>query len=140
MIAGEICASMVEWGGDVVTRTADEILAAGAEDDRPQRTEAADFLRASLADGPKPSKEVEAEAKDAGISWRTIKRAKKELGILAEPRPIERTNSGDGPPVNRWYWSLPNLPSGPPKPQGGHVPDVAPLGEVGPLGGDGGDL
>ena len=140
MIAGEICASMVEWGGDVVTKTADEILSAGAEDDRPQRTEAADFLRASLADGPKPSKEVEAEAKDASISWRTIKRAKKELGILAEPRPIERTNSGDGPPVNRWYWSLPNLPSGPPKPQGGHVWNVAPLGEVGPLGGDGGDL
>jgi putative DNA primase/helicase len=140
MIAGEICASMVEWGGDVVTKTADEILSAGAEDDRPQRTEAADLLRASLADGPKPSKEVEAEAKDAGISWRTIKRAKKELGILAEPRPIKRTNSGDGPPVNRWYWSLPNLPSGPPKPQGGHVPDVAPLGEVGPLRGDGGDL
>jgi hypothetical protein len=31
-------------------------------------------------------------------------------------------------------------PKWPPKPQGGHVWNVAPLGEVGPLGGDGGDL
>jgi putative DNA primase/helicase len=139
MIAGNICASMVEWGGDTVTKTADEILSAGAEDS-PQRAEAAEFLRVCLADGPKPSKEIEAEAKGAGISWRTVMRAKGDLGIVCNPKAVTREG---GPPINKWFWSLPQSPTLPRDPQLGHVPDVADLGDGGIVGGDrdgGGEL
>jgi hypothetical protein len=136
MIAGDICASRIEWGSDVVTKTADEILSTGAEDDRPQRTEAADFLRICLADGSKPSKEVEAEAKDAGISWRTVIRAKKDLGIECNPKAVTREG---GPPLNKWFWTLPTLPTMPRNPQLGHVWNVAKLGDGGQVGGDCGD-
>jgi putative DNA primase/helicase len=139
MIAGNICASMVEWGGDVVTKTADEILSAGAEDS-PRRTEAAEFLRVCLADGPKPSKDIEAEAKGAGISWRTVMRAKGDLGIVCNPKAVTREG---GPPINKWFWSLPQSPTLPRDPQLGHVSDVADLGGGGIVGGDrdgGGEL
>ena len=45
-----------------------------------------------------PVKEIEAEAKEAGIAWRTIRRASDSLGVLKK-RGAE----------NRWYWSLPKL-------------------------------
>jgi putative DNA primase/helicase len=128
--------SVIHWG-DVVTQTADEILAATADvADSPRRTEAEDFLRSSLADGPKPTKDIEAEAKGAGISWRTICRAKTALGVEAKPKSAPR--DGDGPPINRWYWNLPNGPSVPPKAQVCHVPEVAHLADDGTLGSDGG--
>src|SRR5262249_48352390 len=41
------------------------------------QTEAEEFLRHLLGDGPRPAKDVEAEAKEAGIAWRTVNRAKK---------------------------------------------------------------
>ena len=43
--------------------------------------EAEQFLRAILADGPKALAEIEAAADAEMISSRTLKRAKKELGI-----------------------------------------------------------
>jgi hypothetical protein len=131
-----ICASRIEWGSDTVTRTADEILqAAEAEDDSPAKTEAEDFLRTVLADGPKSSKEIEADAKGAGVSWRTVRRAQKALGIKPKPQTVLRDKPGDGPPLVRWYWHLP--PTWPPNAQGGHVSDVANLGKVGQLGDEG---
>jgi hypothetical protein len=139
MIAGDICASMAVWGGDTVTKTADAILAAGAEDS-PQRTEAAEFLRACLADGPKPSKDIEADAKGAGLSWRTVMRAKGDVGIVCNPQSVSREG---GPPINKWFWSLPQSPTWPYNPQLGHVSDVAELGDGGRVGSDrdhGGEL
>jgi putative DNA primase/helicase len=130
MIEGGICASRIEWGDDVVTKTADEILAAASEDSSSsQRSEAAEFLRVCLADGPKATKAIEAEAKDAGIAWRTVIRAKKDLGIDASPRTVQR--EGGLPPLNRWWWSLPTLPSVPTEGHVGHVLDVAHMGGLG---------
>jgi hypothetical protein len=96
-------------------------------------------LRSSLAGGSKPAKDIESEAKGAGISWRTVCRAKHDMGIKAKAVPIPR-DGGEGPPINRWYWSLPDdaaVPRVPPKPQECHVPDVASLGDDGILGNDG---
>jgi hypothetical protein len=45
--------------------------------------EAADFLREQLADGSKPSKEVESAARARGIATRTLDRARGEAGVVS---------------------------------------------------------
>jgi hypothetical protein len=54
--------------------------------------EAKSFLSVALSKGPRPIKQLEV---DSGISFRTMSRAKKELGIISQQK-------RDG-----WYWSLP---------------------------------
>ncbi len=70
-------------------------------EERTERDGAVDFLRAELADGPRPVKELKAEAKAAGITEITLQRAKATLGV----RP-SKTGFGGG-----WEWSL-NTPGG----------------------------
>lgn len=83
------------WVG-LSTMTADEMLAPKRQDPRGQRRdEAADWLRDALADGPVASKKLEVDAKDKGLAWPTVKRAKERLGILS-------TRVGTA-----WQWSLP---------------------------------
>jgi hypothetical protein len=65
------------------------------EDKAASLREATDFLLDLLLDGPLPTKDVRAAARDAGHMWRTIERAKSELKILTGKR-------ADG-----WPWSLP---------------------------------
>ena len=69
------------WGG-ISNVTAGDIHA--PERSANQKTEAVDFLRDLLADGPMMSKDVEAQAKENGISLGTLKRAKKHLNVKAE--------------------------------------------------------
>jgi hypothetical protein len=59
-----------------------------------QRAEA--FLRDNLAGGQVPSVEVKARAKQAGIAWRTLRRAAERLGI-------KHTRNRD----KTWNWKLP---------------------------------
>jgi hypothetical protein len=66
------------------------------EEDRGARCEAEDFLRDFLSDGPRASKEIKAEARQAGLSEITLRRAKHKLGICAKKEGLER-----------WVWSLP---------------------------------
>jgi putative DNA primase/helicase len=129
LLENGIAASRIEWGSDTVMRTADEILqATAAENDSPSKAEAEDFLRHALADSPRLAKEIESEAKEAGIAWRTVRRAQKALGI----QPERRAESGDGlGKSGRWYWSLP--PKMAKNSYVGHVPDVATLGKGGHL-------
>ncbi len=58
---------------------------------------AIDLLKALLATGPVLSAELEQEARGAGISWDTLKRAKDKLGIVAR-------KDGKG----GWSWALPH--------------------------------
>jgi putative DNA primase/helicase len=97
----EIITSVVAWG-DVIEGNARDVLAEAetvkSDDDEHKRTafrEARDFLLELLMDGPLPTKDVRAAARDAGHMWRTIERAKSELKILTGKR-------ADG-----WPWSLP---------------------------------
>lgn len=95
-----IHASYVAWG-DAVEGSARELLTdPGAQDDeRTSALEAAiDFLRQVLGDDLVPSKAVEAEAKEAGISLRTMRRASERMNV-------KKKRGHDG----RWYWSLPKL-------------------------------
>ncbi len=57
--------------------------------------EAVDFVMKALQDGDQPAKTIERDALRAGISERTLKRAKKELGIRSEKQ-------GD-----EWFWKMP---------------------------------
>ncbi|MDT0270851.1 AAA family ATPase [Streptomyces sp. DSM 44915] len=68
------------------TRTVDEILAAGAETDKTERDEAAEWLRGYLMDhgGEASSKDVKAAAQADDISVRTVQRAMSKAGVTAE--------------------------------------------------------
>jgi putative DNA primase/helicase len=65
------------------------------EDKAASLREATDFLIDLLLDGPLPTKEVRAAARDAGQAWRTIERAKSKLKISTGNR-----SAG-------WPWMLP---------------------------------
>ena len=91
----------VAWEAEPVHISAEEALgpvtAKKPGPDPQERSEAADWLRNALAEGPQPAKELFAEAKKNGIREGTLKRAKKELGVKAE-------KSGWESP---WVWRLP---------------------------------
>jgi putative DNA primase/helicase len=96
-----IRASYVMWGRSV-EGTARELLAepdagSDADGDSSAKAEAEEFLIELLKDGPSPTKHVEAQAKEAGISWRTVRRASDALGI--KKRKLQ----------GAWYWDHPNL-------------------------------
>jgi AAA domain len=134
LVGGDIVASAIAWEGERIARTADEILAANREsNEKSDRAEAEDFLRDILSGGPRPSSEIEAEVKGAGLSWRTVRRAQKALAI----KPYRRAESGDGlGKSGRWFWSLPGGGDSPKVANftyGGHVSNVATLGDFGHL-------
>ena len=94
-----IHASRIEWGA-AVEGSARELLTDPAEEteDGNAQHSASAFLQEVLKDDLVPVKSIETEAKEAGLSWRTIRRASDSLGVLKK-RGTE----------NRWYWSLPKL-------------------------------
>ena len=56
------------------------------------------FLTKLLADGPVSSKHIRADAEEAVLSWRTVQRAQKGMGIDAYKGGM---NKG-------WFWMLPS--------------------------------
>ena len=97
-----IHASYVTWGKSVAG-SARDLLAEpteqeSASDGKSAVDAAAAFLLEALADGLTPTKTVQAEAKDAGVSWASCKRAAENLRVVKR--------KGDG---GLWYWKLPNL-------------------------------
>ena len=93
-----IVAPTVFWDSLPVTVTANEVLNASPENGSASaRNEAEDFLRETLANGALSVLRIEAEAKTAGLSIRTVRRAKETLGVKAS-----KTGLGGG-----WCWSLP---------------------------------
>jgi hypothetical protein len=87
----------VVWDGPSEHTAAALLEASGPASERSALEEAAAVLDLVLADGPRPVKEVEAEAKAAGIKERTLDRAKKQLGVKAH-----KDGFSGG-----WYWSRP---------------------------------
>ncbi len=86
--------------GDECDYFARDLLAAEAgHDDKPAdkaEGKAMLWLRHLLDDGPKAVRWIESEAQAAGHSWRTIERAKKEIGVRAQ----------QVKGVKGWTWSL----------------------------------
>jgi hypothetical protein len=94
----------IVWEHDPVTMTADDALNAenGGERKKPgpepnARNQAAEWLRDMLRTGPMAASNIKSEAEKAGYAWRTIHRAKDELGI----KPYREQFGG------AWMWKLP---------------------------------
>lgn len=95
-----LTASRIAWGGPV-EGTARDLLAEPemtGEREAPAREEAETFLRELLSTAPLATAAVKAEAKEAGFSWATVRRAKDALGVKAR-----KASGKDG----EWSWSLP---------------------------------
>lgn len=96
-----IPASCIAWG-KAVQGTARELL---TDQDEPQQEQsdasakdaAIDFLVEILKDGSAPSKYVETEARAAGVSWATVRRAADTIGVT-------KRKMNDA-----WYWFRPKL-------------------------------
>jgi putative DNA primase/helicase len=78
-----------------------ELLSSLQGEEKTERDEAREFLGDELTPGPRPVKELRAAANEAGLSWRTVERAKAPMGIKAERESAGSDGSG------RWLWRLP---------------------------------
>lgn len=91
-------ASCVEWDTELVTMTADEAMAPPEEpEERGAMGEAVRWLGELLKNGSMDSKGIFSDAKQAGIAWRTVERAKARLGVKAT-----KASYAGG-----WRWTLP---------------------------------
>ena len=98
--AGE--APKIEWLGTSPV-SADELLAGASKGGR--RDQAAAFLEHSLAAGPRRAREIWTAAKKARLAFRTVQRAKRDLGVRCQ------RVSCNGRPVS--YWLLDDQELGP---------------------------
>jgi hypothetical protein len=94
-----IFASRIEWGQAVEGSARDLLAEPDQDDEQSPRESAAEFLREVLGAGAAPVKTVEAEARSAGVAWRTVRRAADELQVIKR-----KGGMGAG-----WYWSLPKM-------------------------------
>lgn len=76
-----------------------DLLAAVGDDDRGALGDAVAFLAAELEDGPRLAKDVKRAARDAGVSDRTLDRAKGKLGVK-----VRR----EGGRFGAWHWQRPS--------------------------------
>jgi hypothetical protein len=88
---------VIEWEPGSDPRSAEEILAAAGQtlEERSAVGDARGFLRQFLAEGPRPSSDVIAEAKARGIAERTLRRAQREIACA------EKSSLAGG-----WVWRL----------------------------------
>jgi hypothetical protein len=114
---------VVAWEPDPVNVSADDALAGDRDDGggRTERDDAAEWLADLLAHGPRPAREVERDAREAGYSIATVRRAKAALGV------VSRKPAFGGP----WEWTLAAQDAQPPKmlTEDAHTPASEHLGE-----------
>ncbi|MCH8891480.1 MAG: AAA family ATPase, partial [Myxococcales bacterium] len=111
------------WAG-VSALSAEDLFAPVAGDRQSARSKAKEFLLATLADGPVRPPRVEELAEAAEISESTLKRAKRELGVVSE-HAGEKGQAGGG----EWYWKLPDEGKEARGPEG-HTPGNEPLARL----------
>jgi hypothetical protein len=94
---GTIETSIVVRHGETAARAADLLGNAATTNEATARAEARDFLSLELADGPLAVNEIKRRADDAGIAWRTLERAKQQLGVRSsQPSLLAAGRSGTG--------------------------------------------
>ena len=71
------------WESGAVSLAANEVLGVEVQQDQNERREAKEWLRNFLADGPVAAKKIQQQAKAAGLSWITVRRAKDALPVIA---------------------------------------------------------
>ena len=89
----------VEWG-QMLEGTARELMAVETPDNEGEREDAEVFLMDTLKDGPVATRDIRAAATAHGHGWRTVNRAKQDLGVKAV-----KLGMKDG-----WAWQLPESP------------------------------
>jgi AAA domain len=90
------------WTG-LSNLTADRLLSAGhGDEERSALEEAQQFLLEFLSGGSQPAKDVERHAKKAGVSARTLWRAKRSLGITSQRHKEVRAGTDE----HQWIWAF----------------------------------
>jgi len=92
----------VNWLGSSEVSAKDLLATPQDQEHADARSEAVEFLNEVLVDGPVAASQVKEEAEDAGISERTLARAKKVVGVMSY-REGETGERGKG----QWLWKLP---------------------------------
>jgi len=85
------------WEPGAVALAANEVLGnVEMQQDQSERREAKEWLKDFLADGPVAVKKIQGEAKAAGLSWMTVRRAKEALLVVASKSAYQ----------GGWQWRL----------------------------------
>jgi hypothetical protein len=85
------------WEPGAVALAANDVLCnVDMQQDQSERREAKVWLKDFLGDGPVAVKKIQGEAKAAGWSWMTVRRAKEELLVIASKNGYQ----------GRWEWRL----------------------------------
>jgi RecA-family ATPase len=87
----------VDWEGET-KHAARDLLSTASREERSAREEAADILREELRNGPVPVEELKALAERHGMSFKTFRRAKESVGVVA-------VREGFGS-AGRWSWRI----------------------------------
>lgn len=91
----------VRWEkGPCPLRACDLLRIPDRQRSAPKRDRAEEFLSGMLADGPRLRSDVEEQAAEEDVSWRTVERAKTNLGILTQQVPVP---GHQGPGPSWWY-------------------------------------
>jgi putative DNA primase/helicase len=73
----------LHWDQSPVEQQAETLLGEPQGEPRSELEEAADWLRDVLAEGPRLAVDLQRQAREAGISWITIRRAKRQAGAVS---------------------------------------------------------
>ncbi|MBD0327819.1 MAG: hypothetical protein ICV68_15400 [Pyrinomonadaceae bacterium] len=123
----------VNWLGQSEVSAKDLLATPQDQEHADARSEAVEFLNEVLANGAVPASQVKEEAEDAGVSERTLKRAKKVVGVVT----YRENEAGEGRGTGRWMWKLPVVELVEEDGQGGHTGvqggQGGPKENVGPL-------
>jgi hypothetical protein len=84
------------WESGAVTLDANDVLNIDMQQDQGEKSEALEWLKDLLADGPVAVKKIQSEAKAAGLSWATVRRAKDALSVDASKSGYQ----------GAWQWEL----------------------------------
>ena len=106
-----VCASSVLWGEAIEGNARDILAQAEAQpEEGGALSNAQDWLRDFLAEGPQPQREIMSAADAFCHSRKTVRRAKDALGI--ESRKMGGDFGGRGA---KWFWCLPGETRNPPE-------------------------
>jgi len=114
----------VRWEAGSVRLSADDAMSGepskGGDRDRGALAEAREWLREQLAAGPVAEKVIRADSRANGHSYRTLHRAKAELGIKSEKDRV----------AGHWSWKLPTSEGCQVGAENAETPDTGTLGTL----------
>jgi hypothetical protein len=132
-IGYKLTADGFAWTGES-DLTAEQILSGVANSEEAEaRTEAQEFLREFLRDGEKEFNDVMKNGKENGLSEKTLRRAKKRLGVISRKEGFgnqDASSKGIGlKRYTKWFWRLPEIADDEPAHEDGQAEKVGHLRE-----------